>query len=139
MVLRLSLTSRVDMLAALIARLDADLGAGSVKIYSGAMPATPETAPGASVLLVDIPLNTTSFGAPDPGTAVATLAVVPVPEGLPAASGTAAWARVTDESGDVVWDCSVGTSGTPITITSTDVAVGTPVRLTGGTLTMPMS
>ena len=53
------------------------------------------------------------------------------------ASGTATWARVKDSDGTVVFDGSVGTSGTDFIITSTTVVSGQTVTLTVGALTLP--
>lgn len=54
-------------------------------------------------------------------------------------SGTASWARMKNSDGDVIFDGSVGLSGSgaDYTITSTTVVAGQPVTLTLGALTQP--
>jgi hypothetical protein len=52
-----------------------------------------------------------------------------------AASGDAAWARITDSNDVFVCDVSVGTSGTDIVLNSVSISAGGIIRITSGTLT----
>jgi hypothetical protein len=116
-------------------KIDAGAAAGTLKIYTGAMPANANTA-ASGTLLATVTLT-------DPSAGAATAGVVTL--GDPAsvnwsASGTAGWCRVADSDGNTVLDGDVtNTAGTGFLRLSTVTAVsGDPVDIqSGGTLTMP--
>jgi hypothetical protein len=121
--------------------VDGGPAAGHLRIYSGAQPATPATAP-SGTLLLDFTLSDPAFGAPAAG--VATLDITPavVAEGL--AAGTAGWFRLLDSAeagtdGQGVIDGSVTGSGGggDIELDTTTISVGVTVTIAPLTLTMP--
>jgi hypothetical protein len=113
---RIAAATRNALAAALRDQIDADAGAGTIKIYSGTQPATADTALSGNTLLATFTLDDPSFGA-----------------------GTATFARVADNSGDTVFDCDVsGTGGGgTLQLNTTTVSVGVNLSITSGTVTMP--
>jgi hypothetical protein len=114
--------------AALQAVLDLHNG-GTLKVYSGTQPATPEDALSGNTELVSFDFSATAFGAQSFASgnqqAVASFAAA---SKNPDASGTASFARAFQSDGaTVIADYSVGTSGTDLTIGNTSVQVGTNV------------
>lgn len=107
------------------------IGTNSVlKIYSGTIPSTPETAV-TGTLLVSITLATVSAS----GTVVTSSDPSAV---APTASGTAGYARLVKSDGTtVVCDLDVGTSGTSVTLGTTTISTGTNVDLSALTVTIP--
>lgn len=112
----------------IIDAIDAGTGAGLLRFYDGTRPATGGTV---TNLLVEIPLNDPSFGAPSAGVATAN-AISAV---AATAAGTASWARIVDSDGNFVLDADVGTSGTDIVVTTTAFTVGLNIDVTGFTIT----
>lgn len=129
--LRLATAVRTSRAQVIASALDAGSGAATLKVYTGAQPATPETA-ASGTLLATIALA-------DPAASVAsgvlTLDCDPVPSAVAVATGTAGWGRVADSAGVAVFDGSVGTSGTDFVIGSTTVATGDTMSLLSGSLT----
>jgi hypothetical protein len=110
-------------------------GSGTIKIYTGAQPATPATA-ASGTLLVTITLSATAFGAASGGSAS-----LADPASVNAvATGTAGWARFADGAGSVVFDGDVTATagGGVVELSSTALTSGNPVDITGGTYSQPM-
>lgn len=133
MAIRLSNATRSAMADALETYADTGAGTAKLRIYTGAQPATAETA-ASGTLLVEIPLIDPVFPASvngvltmnDPASVAAT------------ASGTAGWFRVVNPGGNTVFDGSVGTSGADLIVATTTFTSGVAVDiLSGGTLTVP--
>ena len=94
-------------LTQLMNAIDAGSAGGTIKIYTGTMPPTPETAVTTQTLL-----GTLTFS--DPCGAVANkqfTASAITQDSAADASGTATWARVSDSSGTAVIDLDVTTAG----------------------------
>lgn len=132
----MSLTVAAATAQAMGAALATNIGSGSIiRIYSGSRPATPETAVGAQVLLVSIPVSGSfsSTGgvltAADPASA------------SPAASGTAAWFRLVTSGSTAVLDGTVTATGGggDLTLGSVSINTGVPVDLGVPTLTVPVA
>ncbi len=121
--IRLSIGSRDAILDALTGRIDAG-GAGSIRLYAGPMPASPDAAP-RGALLATVALSSPSFNRADNGLAEAG-AIQP---GTAVRAGEIRWARVVSGSGEVVFDCSVGTDNAVVTMNTTETFVGAPVVL----------
>lgn len=134
MTLRFAVAARNAGLDARLDRMDAGVGAGVIKIYSGAQPATGDTA-ASGTLLVTLTCSDPAWAAATDG--VKTLDNTPVLTAAAVATGTAGWARCEDSAGVAVMDGSVGTSGTDFTINSTSITSGQTVNLTAGTVTDP--
>ena len=134
--MRIAEAVRNAMLDALIARLDADAGAGTLKIYSGTQPTNGDTAIGAQVLLATLTFSTTSAPAASGG--VVTFNTI-TEDSSADATNTAAWARIQDNSGDNVFDCDVSASGGggTIELNTTSIVSGGPVQITSFTITFP--
>lgn len=137
--IRIAVAVRNAMMAELRDAIDAASSApGTLKIYSGAMPAAPEDAIGGGNVL----LATLTFS--DPVGAVMGGALVfdtVIEDSSADATETAAWGRVQDGDGNVVFDANLGvTVGLfVITINTTAIAAGGPVRITSGIISLPAS
>ena len=108
---------------------------GSVGVYTGSQPATPDVPVSGQTLLVTFTLGTPSFGAPSGGSATANA----VASGLAGNSGNATWFRVFSSTGAPVWDGSVGTSGADMNFAATIAFVlGVTYGLTSWTVSMPV-
>lgn len=134
MTLRFAVAGRNAGLDARLDRMDAGVGAGVIKIYSGSQPATGDTA-ASGTLLATFTCADPAWGASTGG--VKTLDADPDLTTTAAATGTAGWARCEDSAGVAVMDGSVGTASTDFIINSTSITSGQTVNLTAGTVTDP--
>ena len=136
MTIRLSTASRNASAKAIGDLVDAGTGAGTLKIYSGAQPATGDTAE-SGTLLATVAFADPAFAAPSNGTINATdpAAVTGV------AAGTAGWFRVEDSAGNNVYDGSVTATGGggDLTLATTTISIGVTVDITALSITMPAS
>ncbi|WP_330473836.1 hypothetical protein [Terrabacter sp. C0L_2] len=134
-VVHLSTASRNAAVSAIAGLVDADAGPGKVLIYDGTIPADAGTAVTTQVLLATVILGDPAYAAPSAGTVTGA-----DPASVNAvASGTAAWFRQTDNSGDVVMDGDVtatGGGGT-MTLSTVSLTTGSPVDITSLSITMP--
>ncbi len=108
-------------------------GAGTIKIYDGSQPANPGTAVTTQNLLVTLTFSTTAFAASSSGTATANA----ITSGVAGFSGTATWARQASGAGTAVFDCTVGSSGTDIVLSTAVITSGNTVSISSYTLTHP--
>lgn len=110
------------------------LNSGFVEIYTGSQPATPDVAVSGQTKLAKLSLSATAFGAASSGTKTANA----VTSSVALATGTAAWFRLfkSDDS-TAVFDGSVGTSGTDMTVDSTSFTSGVTVNVTALSISMP--
>ena len=134
--LRLATSARNAAVKGITDLIDAGSGPGTIKIYSGAQPATPNTA-ASGTLLATVGLGDPSFGAPSNGVvAGADPAAVNA-----VATGAAGWCRVADSDGNAVLDGDVTASGGGgfMQLSSTALTSGAPVDITSLSLTMPAS
>lgn len=119
---------------AVVDRLDAGAGAGTIKIYSGSMPADGDTTP-AGTLLATVTLEDPAFGS-----AAALSAALADPDAVTiSASGTAAVALFEDSDGNNVFVCDVSATGGGGTLQLATVALssGGTLDITGFTYTQP--
>ncbi len=132
-VLRNSTALRNALADSVKTAIDAGAGAGgTIKIYTGSMPATPQdTATG--TLLVTLTFPKPSFGAAATGVITANA----IPQANAGNSGTAGYARLADCDGNALMDVDVGTSGATINLNTTSIVSGGPVVITSATITMP--
>lgn len=113
------------------------LNNGYLRIYSGAQPATGDTAIGAQVLLAELRWNATAFGAAAAGVIVANAITA---DSSANATGTAAWFRALKSDGtSPVYDGSVGTSAADLIMPSTSITAGQVISVNSATLTFPKS
>ncbi len=131
--LRASTTLRNALANAVKTAIDTGAGAGgTIKIYTGSMPAAPQdTATG--TLLVTLTFPKPSFGSAATGVITANS----IPQQNAVATNTAGWARIADCDGNAIMDVDVGTSGATINLNTTSIVTGGPVAITSATITMP--
>lgn len=135
-VLRLSTAGQQAASNAIVDLIDADAGAGTLKIYSGTQPASANDAV-AGTLLAELTFTTTAFGSADSAGTAASATITG--DTSANATGTASWARIEDNSGDNVFDCNVGEAAdTPfITLDNKSIVSGGTVNVTAFSITMP--
>lgn len=131
-VLHLSAAARNAMLDAITATLNN----GTIKVYTGAMPASVATAVSGQTLLATLTMGATAFGSAVAGVATANAIAS---DSSADATGSAAWARIATSGGAATMDVNVGTTGDDTTITFNTVSfvAGAEISLTSFTLTMP--
>lgn len=118
--------ARLDQITA---KMDAGSGAGKLRIYDGTRPATGGAA---TTLLAELTLSDPSADA----AAAGALTFNAITQDASAnATGTATWARIVDSDGNVVLDCSVGTSGADIILNTTSIVSGATVSVTSAVIT----
>jgi hypothetical protein len=133
-VLRLSTTARNAAANAIVDLIDAGAGAGLLRIYTGLMPATPQTAVTDQTLLATLTFSDPAFG--DAASGVVTAAAI-TEDSTADANGIATWARVVDSTGNAVMDMDVGVAGAVLVLNTTNILAGAIVRVISATLTMP--
>jgi hypothetical protein len=102
-ILRLSTTARNALANPLKTAIGAGSGAGTIKIYDGTQPSTPQDVPSGSNHL----LATLTFGDPSFGLASTGVITAETITGDTLA-GTAAWARIADSDGNAIMDVDLG-------------------------------
>lgn len=112
-------------LAAILALFDG----GTLKVYSGTQPATPETALSGNTELVTCIFSATAFGSQTvSGGYTVAPASFTAASYAPDATGNATFARAYKSDGTTaIADFTVGTSGTDITLGNTNIQTGTNV------------
>jgi hypothetical protein len=134
-----SMGSARAALDALLAKLNVGGTAGHIKIFSGAMPATCETAD-SGTLLSTLTLSTTAFAAStDSGTtglATATANAI-ASDTNAAANGTAGYFRAYDSAGVCIVQGTVGTSAADMILNTTSIVAGATVAITSWVVTLP--
>lgn len=105
------------------------LSGGTIALYSGAQPATTDTAITSQTKLVQLTFGSPAYGTVSNGAALAN----PIAPATGLANGTATWARYLTSGGLAVADGSVGTSGCDVNLDSTTIQAGALVTITGGT------
>jgi len=117
------------------AALDAGAGAAKIKLYTGTMPATPETGVTSQTLL-----GTLTFTDPVGTESGGTLTLSPITsDPLADNSGTATWARYTTSADVAIFDADVGVigSGAFLEMVTTSIAANAPIAITSGTIRLP--
>ncbi len=131
MALGIATTVRNNRLTQILNAIDAGSGSGTIKIYTGTRPATGAALSGNTLL------GTLTFSDPcaaPPSGGVLTFSSI-TQDASADATGTAAWARIEDSTGAFVFDCSVGTAGADINLSSTSITAGGPISITSATIT----
>lgn len=100
------------------------LDGGTLNIYTGARPATPETAP-SGTLLCAMALGTPAFNVPSGGSIPSTL----IADAAILATGTAGYCRLKDNSGNGIVDGDVGLVGSGAFIEFSSLAFVAAVTL----------
>ena len=108
--------------------ITANLNGGSMTIYSGTQPASPETALSGNTALVAATFSGAAFNAPAfSNSKMTSSGSFTSGSYAPTASGTATFARCATSGGVAVADLTVGTSGTDVIIGNTAIQTGTNV------------
>jgi hypothetical protein len=134
MTIKIAEARRNAMLSTLTGAIDAGAAAGTIKVYTGAQPATADDV-ATGTLLLTFTLSDPAFAAAAAGSTA--LDVDPLPSAVAVAAGTPGWARVADSDGLTVFDGTVASSGADFTITDTTIDSGQVVNLTAGNLNLP--
>ncbi len=129
MALGLTTAQRNSMVQVIQAAIDAS-STGTLKLYTTPQPATGGSVGGATLLATFTLPNPSAPGAS--GGILTFNAITPVNA---SSSGTAVWARFQDGSTAFVADCTVGTSGTDIVLTTNVLTSGLQVSITAATIT----
>ena len=125
------------LVTAIQAALDTGTGA-TIALYTGTMPATPETGITSQVLLGTCACRVVAsggVGTVNPGTGVLTFATI-ANDSSADNSGTATWARFRRSDGTAIFDCDIGVvgSGAGIEMVTTTVVATGPIAFTAGTI-----
>ncbi len=141
MTVRINDAARNAATAAIAALIDGGAGAGHLRVYTGAQPAGPASAP-SGTLLLDFTLSDPAYAAPAGGTAA--LDVTPAVTALGLAAGNAGWFRLLDSTeagtdGQGIIDGSVTASGGggDLELDTVAITVGVTVTVTALPLTTP--
>lgn len=123
--LRFAATLKDAALTPVKTAIDAGSAGGKIKVYTGTIPTTPETAIGAQVLL-----GTLTFSDPCGTVATGALTMGAITQDAAAdATGAASWARITDSDDVVVMDIDITTTGGGGTMqmNTTNIVIGGPI------------
>ena len=131
MALTVSAGTANAMVDAVVDRLDG-ASPGTIKVYSGARPASPDDA-ATGTLLATFTLANPAFGTA--ASKAATINAVASVTG--AATGTAGWFRAANSTGTAQFDGTVGTSGADLNLDTLNIVAGGTVGITGGTVSAP--
>ena len=131
MALQFDTTLRNNMLDQITSRVGAS---GRLKLYTGTEPATCAAALSGNTLLVDMPLSA-AFAAASSGGVLTANAIT---QTNAAATGTAAFFRITDSAGTTtVAQGTVSTSGADLNLNTVALVSGGPVVISSWTITAP--
>ena len=108
-------------------------GAGTLKVYTGAQPATPATAP-SGTLLATLTFSATAFLGAAAGIDTADTIT---PDSSVDNTGTAGWFRIADGAGTAIADGEVGTSGADLNFDSVSFVAGGTAAISSLTITVP--
>ncbi len=113
------------------------LNGGSIKVYTGTRPATPETALSGNTLLGTLTLNATAFAAASGG---GTNINAVTSDASADATGTATWCSFLTSGGTRLIDATVGVagSGADVILDTTTVVAGKNIAVTGGSISIPL-
>src|SRR5574337_168696 len=132
MTMTVATSVRTTLATAMGEAIDAGAGAGTVKVYTGTKPASPDTAITSQTLL-----GTLTCSDPCGSVTSGVLTFSSITQDSSAdATGTAAWVRIADSSGTAVVDLAVGTSGSDINFNTTSIVSGGPISISSLTITM---
>jgi hypothetical protein len=107
---------------------------GKLRIYDGTQPTNPDTAIGAQVMLADLALSATAFGASSGGSASANA----ITNATAAATGTASWGSFLTSANVRKIDFSVGTATANLILNSVSITSGATVAVSAFTMAVPM-
>jgi hypothetical protein len=135
----ISMLSAIAGLNAILALLNTG-GAGSIKIYTGAPPATTLTGASGTLLSSGCTLSATAFPTAVDGatTGLATATASAISNDTNAANtGTAGYFRALNGAGTVIVQGTVGTSAADMILNTTSIVAGSTVSITSWVVTLP--
>lgn len=134
-ILRLKTAIRTSCVTPILTAIDAGSGAGTIKIYSGTIPADIDTAPsGSNLILAELtfsdPCGTVTDG-------VLTMGAI-TQDSSANNTGLARWARILDSTGATVADVDVSSTGGggTLQLNTVNIVAGGPVLITSFTVTV---
>lgn len=108
---------------------------GKLRIYSGAVPATADTALSGNTLLAELTMGATAFGAASSGVKSANAITE---DSVADNTGTATFYRLLKSDGSTVIDQgSVGTSGAELNLNTTSIVAAAAVQVSSFSKTFP--
>jgi hypothetical protein len=107
---------------------------GYIRIYTGAIPATPETAV-SGTLLAELQFNATAFGAAAAGVITANAITQDSSADNTGVAGT--YRALKSDGTTALWDGTVSTSGADLNLNSTSINAGVAVSVPSLTVTLP--
>lgn len=107
---------------------------GYIRIYTGAIPATPETAV-SGTLLAELQFNATAFGAAAAGVITANAITQDSSADNTGVAGT--YRALKSDGTTALWDGTVSTSGADLNLNSTSINAGVAVSVSSLTVTLP--
>ena len=125
-------TMRNAMLDEITAEIDAGAGAGTLRIYSGSVPADADTALSGNTLLAQLTMSDPSAASASGGVWTASSITA---DSSADATGTASFFRILDSDANVVLQGTVGTSGADLNLDSVSITSGDQVSVTSMTIT----
>jgi hypothetical protein len=136
---RITQATGAAALDAIVDRIDAGAGAGTIKIFAATIPTDADTAVGAQVLLATLTFSDPAFGnATSASPSVATASAI-TDDTSADATDTAAWFRIADSNALTVMDGTVGTSGDDINFNTVAFVSGATVSITSLTVSHPLT
>lgn len=135
MAVKLALNVRTEMAQTLINKIDAGGAAGSLKIYDGLKPSSPDVPVTSQNVLSE---HTLSYPCGTAANGILTFG--PISEDSFAnATGTASWARIYDSNGNAVADASITQvgGGGDLQMNTVNIVINGPIRFTSLQWTMP--
>lgn len=135
MAIKLTNAARSAAADAIVDRLDAGAGAGTIEIRTGTQPTNADDAD-TGTLLATLTFSDPAFGAASNGVATASAITQ---DSSADATGTAGYFVVKDSDGTKQFTGSVGTSGADMNLVTTSITAGQPVQITSFTFTIPAS
>lgn len=132
MIVNLAASLQTTILNDVQAAIDAGAAGGLINIYTGTIPATPNTSVTSQILLGTLTFATTSGSI---ASQVFTAAAI-TSDTAADNTGTATWARITDSAGNPVIDCDVSTTtgSGAVKLNTTFIIQGGPIAITGLTI-----
>lgn len=131
--------AKTAILNAIKADIDAGAAAGYLRIYSGAIPATPETA-ATGTLLAELRLSYPMGSVTGSASTLALVFSAITQDSSADASGTAGYARILRSDGTTaVFDCDISATGGggTLQLNTTSIVAGGPVLVTSFTISVP--
>ena len=127
---------------AMLDTFDEQANAGTaavINIYDNTVPADADASIGSSVLLAQLTMNATAFGAAADANPNATITAAAITDDSSAnATGTATYFRVlTQDAGTTICQGTVGTATSDLILNTTSITSGSTVSITSFVITLP--